>query len=166
MRNLMISLAAAGTALAFATPAAAQYYPQPYAQPYGQQGYGNAYGYNNYGQTRALQARLDMIERQINQLDRRDRIRDRTADRLRDEANRIERRLRSAGRHGLNGYEANDIQMRISRLEQQVRFSLASNGRNRWNNNGYNGYGNNGYDRDRDGRDDRYEDDHGRDRDD
>ena len=27
MRKLMISLAAAGTALAFATPAAAQYYP-------------------------------------------------------------------------------------------------------------------------------------------
>src|SRR5256885_690893 len=82
---------------AIAPPAAAQYYPQqPYAQPYGygqgygQPGYGNGYGYNNYGQIRALQARVDMIERQINILDRRDRIRDRSADRLRDEANRIE----------------------------------------------------------------------------
>jgi hypothetical protein len=170
MRKLIVSLAAAGTALAFATPAAAQYYPQPqpYAQPYGQPGYGapygNAYGYNNYGQVRSLQVRIDAIQRQINQFDRRDRIRDNTADRLRSEANKIERRLRSAGRNGLNPYEANDIQVRIARLEQRVRYSLAS-GRN-----GYNGY-NNGYnngqfvDRDRDGRDDRYEDDRGYQRD-
>jgi hypothetical protein len=160
MRKLIVSLAAAGSVLAIATPAAAQYYPQqqPYAQPYGAP-YGNAYGYNNnYGQFRSLQARIDMIERQINQLDRRDRIRERTADRLRSEANRIEKRLRSASRHGLNGYEANDIQIRIARLEQQVRYSLANNyGRNGWNDN--NGYNN--YDRDRDGRDDRYEDDQG-----
>ena len=101
-----------------------------------------------------------MVERQINQLDRRDRIRDRAADRLRDEANRIEQRLRSAGRNGLNGYEANDIQVRIARLEQQVRYSLANNN-GRWNGN----YGYNNYDRDRDGRDDRYEDDHGYQRD-
>jgi hypothetical protein len=172
MRKLIISLAAAGSVLAIATPAAAQYYPQqqPYGQQYGygQQPYGNAYGYNNnYGQVRSLQVRINMVERQINQLDRRDRIRNHTADRLRDEANRIERRLRSASRNGLNGYEANDIQIRIVRLEQQVRYSLANNyGRNGY---GYNGYGNNGYnnyDRDRDGRDDRYEDDQGRDRDD
>ena len=167
MRKVLISLAAAGAALAIATPAAAQYYPQPqpYGQPYGYGApYGNAYGYNNYGQVRALQIRLNQIERQINQLDRRDRIRDRTADRLRDEANRIERRLRSASRNGLNPYEANDIQVRIVRLEQQVRYSLAG----RYGRNGYNnGYGNNGYyDRDRDGRDDRYENDHGLDHDD
>jgi hypothetical protein len=171
MRKLIISLAAAGSVLAIATPAAAQYYPQaqPYAQPYGYggqpYGYGgqqNGYGYNGYGQFRSLQARIDMVERQINQLDRRDRIRERTADRLRDEANRIEHRLRSTGRNGLNGYEANDIQIRIARLEQQVRYSLASNNR-RWNgNNGWNGNeGYNNYDRDRDGRDDRYEDDQG-----
>jgi hypothetical protein len=164
MRKVLISLAAAGSVLAFATPAAAQYYPQQQPYGYGGQPYGNAYGYNNYGQVRALQVRLNQIERQINQLDRRDRIRDRTADRLRHEANRIERRLRSAGRNGLNPYEANDIQIRIARLEQQVRYSLAS----RYGRNGYNnGYGNNGYyDRDRDGRDDRYENDHGYDHDD
>jgi hypothetical protein len=163
MRKFVISLAAAGAAVAFATPASAQYYPQPqpYGQPYGQPGYGapygNAYGYNNYGQVRALQVRINMIERQINQLDRRDVIRDRTADRLRKEANKLERRLRSLGRNGLNPYEANDIQIRIARLEQQVRYSLAS----RYGRNGYgNGY-NGGYDRDRDGRDDRYEDDQG-----
>ena len=69
MRKVLISLAAAGSALAFATPAAAQYYPQaqPYGQPYG-------YGYNNnYGQVRALQARINQVQRQIERLDRRDR---------------------------------------------------------------------------------------------
>ena len=54
MRKVLVILAA-GTALAAAAPAAAQYYPQPqYGAPYG-----NAYGYNNYGQVRQLQARID-----------------------------------------------------------------------------------------------------------
>jgi hypothetical protein len=102
------------------------------------------------------------VERQINQLDRRDRIRDRSADRLRDEANSIDRRLRHAARDGLSPWEAQDIQVRIARLEQRVRYSMAGRyGRNGYGYNGNNGY----YDRDRDGRDDRYEDDQGYQRD-
>jgi hypothetical protein len=156
MRKFIVSLAAAGSVLAIATPAAAQYYPQQ--QPYGYNApYGNAYGYNNnnYGQVRSLEVRINAIQRQIQRLDRRDRIRNGTADRLRHEANNLEDRLRHAARDGMNYREANDIQIRLARLEQQVRYSMASNGRG-WNNNGYNNY-----DRDRDGRDDRYEDDHG-----
>jgi hypothetical protein len=135
MRKIVLSLAAAGAALAFAAPAAAQYYPQP-------QAYGNGYGFqNNWREVRMLQARVDNVERQINRLDRRDRIRDRSADRLRYEANRIEDRLHRAARGGLNPYEARDIEVRIARLEQQVQYSVAS------------GYGRSGYgDRDRDGR--------------
>jgi hypothetical protein len=162
MRKIMMSLAAAGTALAFATPAAAQYYPQPQVYPQ-QQPYGyNGYAPNNYGQLRALQARIDMVQRRIDRLDRRGGVRG--ADRLRDESRNIERRLRRAARNGLNPYEANDIQNRLARLEQRVNYVLA---------NRYGGYGNGGYgngygyaDRDRDGRDDRYEDDRGHDRDD
>ena len=141
MRKLMISLVAAGAALVAASPAAAQYYPQAQPAPYG---YGNAHN-DGYGRVRALQARVDRIEWQINRLDRRDRIRDRSADRLRHEADRIEERLHRAARGGLNPYEANDIQNRIARLEQRVQYSLA------------NGYGRRGYgdrddrwDRDRD----------------
>ena len=153
MRKIVLSLAAAGAALLAASPAAAQYHPRP--QP--------AYGYNNgYGMAQSLQVRIDNIQRQINRLDRRDRIRDRTADRLRDEANRIERRLRVAARNGLNPYEARDIHVRISRLEQQVHYSLSG----RFGRYGYNNYNGYGYDRDRDGRDDRYENDRGWDRDD
>src|SRR6185369_17692194 len=98
MRKILISLAAAGSALAFASPAAAQYYPGQYGAPYGAP-YGNAYGYNNYGQVRMLQVRLNNVEGQINRLDRRNRIGDREADRLRREANRVENRLRNLGRN-------------------------------------------------------------------
>jgi hypothetical protein len=141
MVKFVIALAAAGTALAFATPAAAQYYPQ--AQPYGYNGYGN-----NFGQVRALQVRIDALQSQIRRLDRRDAIRDGSADRLREESRNIEQRLHRAERFGLNGYEANDIQARIARLEQRVQYALASRyGRY---GNGYNGYGHDGYDRDGD----------------
>ena len=139
MRKIVLSIAAAGAALIAASPATAQYYPQP--QPYG---YNNGYGFNNgFGQARALFARLNNVERQINRLDRRDRIGDRSADRLRHEANRIERKLRDRARGGLDPREANDISYRIQRLEQQVQFALA---------NGYGRYG------DRDGRWDRRDD--------
>ena len=149
MRKLMISLAAAGAALVVASPAAAQYYPQPQPAPYGYNGYGHNGG---YGLVRALQARVDRIEWQINRLDRRDRIRDRSADKLRHEADRIEERLHRAARGGLNPYEMNDIQNRIARLEQRVQYAVG--GRNSY---GYNGYNGQYVDRDRDGRDDRWE---------
>src|SRR5438067_13141281 len=92
MRKIVLSLVAAGAALIAVSPAAAQYYPpRPVPAP--------GYGFNNgWGQVRMLQARIDQIERQIDRLDRRDRIRDRSADRLRYEADRIERRLHERAR--------------------------------------------------------------------
>jgi hypothetical protein len=145
MRKIVLGIAAAGAALIAAAPASAQYYPQP----------SRGYGYNDFGQVRALQARVDAVQRQIRFLDRRDVVRDRRADSLRGEANQIERKLHWAARNGLNPYEARDINVRIARLEQKVQYSVARNGN----------YGRGYYDRDRDGRDDRYEDDHGRRRD-
>ncbi|HEY8593052.1 MAG TPA: hypothetical protein VIL42_09350 [Sphingomicrobium sp.] len=140
MRKVILSLAAAGAALVVASPASAQYFPQP-------QGY--AYGYqNNYGQVRALQARVDNLQRQIERLDRREVIREREARRLRDQARSIERRLWSARNGGLSPWEANDVQMRLVRLEQNVRVASMARG--------------GGYYRDRDDRDGRR---HGRDRD-
>ena len=177
MRTFLISLAAAASALAVATPAPAQYYPQPqgygYGQPqgygYGQQAYGygqQGYGYNNgYGQVHSLQMRINMIQRQIDQLDRRNVLSNREARRLRDESRELERRLAQVSRYGLDPRERQNIEIRIARLEQRVRYE--ANDGNRWVRNGYNGYNNQyAYDRDRDGRDDRYEDDQGRDHDD
>jgi hypothetical protein len=123
MRKFLVSLAAAGTALAVAAPASAQYYQaRPVYAPYG-----NAYGYNNYGQVRSLQVRIDAVQRQIRMLDRRNVIRDDPADRLRGEANDIERRLHRMGRHGLNPYEAEQINARIARLEQRVQYAANRN---------------------------------------
>jgi|tagenome__1003787_1003787.scaffolds.fasta_scaffold20864427_1 predicted RNase H-like nuclease (RuvC/YqgF family) len=121
MRGFAFALVIAGSAFAAAAPASAQYAPQPY---------GNAYGYeNNWGQVRSLQQRIDNVERQIRVLDRRNIVRDDRADRLREEARDIERRLHRVTRNGLNPREANEINMRIARLEQRVQYAAAnSNG--------------------------------------
>ena len=124
MRKIVLSIAAAGAALIAASPATAQYYPQP--QPYGYNGYNNG-----FGQVRALQARIDNVERQINRLDRRDRIGDRNADRLRDEANRIEDRLHRAARGGLNPYEAREPGRSHSRRQAPAQAAADNIGRQR-----------------------------------
>ena len=172
MRTFLISAALAASTLAIAAPAAAQWAPTYGAQYGGQYGapYGNAYGYNNnYGQVRSLMVRVNRLERQIDQLDRRNILSDREADRLRNQANRIEWQLRQSARNGFNRYEQREIEFRIARLEQNIRIQTTDG--NRWGNRayGYNSYDTDRdgrFDRDRDGRDDRYEDDHGRDRDD
>ena len=164
MRKVLIALAAAGSALAVASPASAQYYPQPqpYGQAYGYNGYGQN-GYGGYGQVQQLQQRIDALQNRIRWMDRANVLRDHSADRLKEEARDIEKRLRKSSRYGLNPYELNSIQLRLARLEQRVQF--ASNAR--YGRGGY-GYNNGGYygDRDRDGRDDRYENDRGYDHDD
>lgn len=174
MRKLMISLAATGAAVAFATPAAAQYYPapQPYAQAYGQQGYGapygNAYGYNNRGQVRALQVRVDRIQRDLRRLAQVRAISSNEFRNRNEDARDIERRLRRDARdgRGLNQQEVYQLERRIARLEQRIARDVRDGrmtGFGNYNNygQGYNGQGYNAYDRDRDGRDDRYEDDRG-----
>ncbi len=167
MRKVLISLAAAGTALAFATPASAQYFLQ--SQP----GYGYGYnhgGYNQggYGQVRSLQVRIDRIQGELDRLAQR-RVISRGEHRsLHRDSHRIESRLRQVASYGLDPRERYDIERRIARLEQRIVYE-ARDGRG-WNrggdyhgnNGGYYGQSAYGYDQDRDGRDDRYEDDRGR----
>ncbi|MEO5578705.1 MAG: hypothetical protein ABIR25_06615, partial [Sphingomicrobium sp.] len=143
-------------------------YGSPYGNQYGGQygnqygaPYGNAYGYNNQGQARRLMVRINQIERQIDHLDRRNILSNREARQLGYQANMLERQLRQASYNGLNGYERRNFEVQIARLEQNIRYQ-ASDG-NHWGDRN-NGYGN-AYDRDRDGRDDRYEDDRGYDHD-
>ena len=116
MRKVLISLIAAGSALAVASPAAAQY-PVPRA-PY----YGQGYGYNNFGQVRALQARVDRIQRDLGQLARYRMIsRNEYNNRQRD-ARDLERRLRRDARDG-RGFTRNEVvqaERRIQRLEQKI----------------------------------------------
>lgn len=155
MRKFLILAAAAASTLAVAAPAAAQWQQPQYGYGYGQ-GYGPGYGYNNnYGHVRSLQVRLNHIERQINRLDSRNILSEREADRLRRQANQLERQIRYASRNGLNQWEFRDLQNRLVHLEQRVRFEARDG--NRYGQ----GYGRGGWDRDRDGLDDRYERDRG-----
>jgi opacity protein-like surface antigen len=152
MRKFIFAAAIAASTLAVSAPAAAQWYPP---QPQG-----NAYGYNNYGQVRRLDARIDAMQRHIKRLDQRDVLSEREARDLRSQSNDVERRLRVAARNGLNGWEANDIERRVQRLE--VRIQREARDGNGWRS-GYNNAGWN--DRDRDRRNDLYEDDRGYDHD-
>ena len=154
MRKFVIAAALAASALTAAAPAAAQWNaPQ-----------GNAYGYNNYGQVRRLDARIDAMQRQINSLDRRDILSEREASRLRNEARSLEQRLRYASRNGLNGREIYNVERGIQDLEVRIqREARDGNGRRNagyWRDDGRYRDGQ-WIDRDRDGRDDRTEDDHG-----
>ena len=154
MRKFVIAAALAASALTAAAPAAAQWNaPQ-----------GNAYGYNNYGQVRRLDARIDAMQRQINNLDRRDILSEREASRLRNEARNLEQRLHYASRNGLNGREIYSVERGIQNLEVRIqREARDGNGRRDagyWRDDGRYRDGQ-WIDRDRDGRDDRTEDDHG-----
>jgi len=148
MTKFLISAAVAATAMTFATPAAAQYAPP----------YGNAYGYNNnHGQVRSLQVRIDRLQREIRRLDQRNVLSRREAARLMDDSRDLERRLHRSARdgRGLSFNEVRAVEVRLVRLEQRL-FRDARDG-NRW--------GSNWSDRDRDGRNDRFEDDRGHRRD-
>ena len=129
MRTLLITLAAAASTVALATPASAQYYyPQPRGYAYGYQG--------NYGQVRRLQVRIDQLQRQIRRLDNRDIISERETRRLLNESRDIERRLRRSARYGLHPREAYAIENRIARLEHRL-WRDANDGRRRWSRYGY-----------------------------
>lgn len=125
MLKLLVPLAAAASALAFAAPASAQWFPQPYG--YGGYGYG---GYGNYGSVRRLQARVDMLQRDIYRLRAQRMISSHEYRRLRDESRSIERRLYREARYGLNPYEAREIEYRIARLQNHIQRE-AMDGR-RW----------------------------------
>jgi predicted RNase H-like nuclease (RuvC/YqgF family) len=117
MRKFLIPIVAAASTLAIAAPAAAQYYPAPRAPAYG---YGQ--GYNNYGNVRALQARVNRLQRDLSHLAQYRMITRNEYNNRNKDARDIERRLRRDARdgRGLNGQEINQIERRIARLEQKM----------------------------------------------
>ena len=159
MRKIILTVAAAASALAIATPAAAQYRPAPqpgygYNNGYNGNGYTNYRYDNRYGAVRNLQSRIDRLQQQIARFDGRDRISEREARNLREESRDIEKRLRKSARNGLNQREYASIDYRVQRLEQRIYRDARDGNRYGYNNSGWS-------DRDRDGRNDRYEDDLG-----
>lgn len=172
MRNVLISLAAAASAVGLASPASAQWAPPPpqpygygsqhyggpgYGMPgYGMPGYGNGYGYNHHS-VHNLKVRIDSIQRQIRFLERRNILTDRKAWRLRQHSLGVEHRLVHAARHGLSPWEARDIETRIARLEHRVhREAMNRNGR--WGRHAGRYDGDHRWERQHDGWHDRHDD--------
>ena len=155
MKNFLIAAATLATAVSAATPAAAQWYPQQPQQQYG-------YGYNNYGNGSRLEQRVQMIRREVRDLDRHNRLSNREARQLDREAQFLQQRIQRLAYGGVNPNERYYVERQIAQLESRVRREAMDGndyygqnrayGYNSYGNNGYNGYGSN--DRDHDGRDD------------
>ena len=178
MRTMILTLAAAGAAVAAAAPASAQFYPAQ--APYGyaqQQVYGNNWLFNFRDQryARMMQDRVQRIRHDIRQMGAmrilsRSEVRD-----LDREAVAVEQRIWRYSRNGVSMNDARKIDNRVRRLEDRVMREANDWNRRpgvrRYNPYNYNKYydnyrGDRNYrDRDRDGRNDRYEDDRGRDHD-
>jgi hypothetical protein len=138
MRKTLISLAAAASAVAFATPASAQYYPQPYGSG-GYDGYGgygrgySRYAPNGWVSPAELERRIDNVLRGLDggRYDRSG---------VWAEAMNLKRELHYAARNGFSVYEARAFDSRIGQLEMRKGRASAYRGY------GYGSY----YDRDGD----------------
>jgi hypothetical protein len=120
MRKLLVSLVAASTAFAFATPAAAQYFPP-------QRAYG--YGYNNGGQ---YQRDLQQLRYQMDNLARSGRLTGREARDLQLDLRGAEQMIYRAGRNGIQPWQARRIEQQINSIRYELR-RYADNDGNRYN---------------------------------
>ena len=143
MRKFILSLAAAGSALALATPAAAQYYNQPYGQRYGGQPYGGyGSGYDNRGQ---LQQELQRIRYEADNLARQGRLTPYEARDLFGDIHSAERALYRAN----SPWEARALSQKIAHIRYELhRYADYDYGRRGYGYDGRHGYS--GYDNDRD----------------
>jgi hypothetical protein len=130
MRKIVLALVAAGSALAVASPASAQYYQRGGGYDYG---YGNGHRYNRgYANPNGLQRRIQNVLRSL------DGVRPDQRRRLYAEAINLDRSLRAASYNGLNRWEEREFDQRIYRLERrQGAASWNRGGRYYGSNDGY-----------------------------
>lgn len=117
MRTFLISLAAAASAAAMASPAAAQW-----GQP---QGY--AYGYNNpynYGQVRRFEVRIQQLRHDIRRFDYEGRLSRGDAARLDNAATELHNQLMYLSQNGLSSRERRVFDNRIDRLRATMRNEM------------------------------------------
>jgi hypothetical protein len=126
MRKLLVSVAIATATLA-AVPAAAQNRDSGWSQR--DNGGWNRHdndGWHQRGPARPavnnLLRRLDQVETRIHHSARRGDISRREAFSLNRNANQIRGQLQYSSRNGLSGREFADLQVRVNRLEQRLRF--------------------------------------------
>lgn len=146
MRKILISAAAAASALVVASPASAQAYGNigpayGYGAPYG-------YGYQqNYGAVR-WGAQLQQMRYELGNLARQGRLTYRERQILERDLFQTQQTLQSLGRRGISPWEARVMDQRMARLRGEMRRFADYDRGNRWGRgyNGYNAYnGYNGY---------------------
>jgi TolA-binding protein len=125
MRKFLIPIIAAGSALAVAAPAAAQWAPPVYNyQPYD---YGRGYNFHRFaGQ---MEQRVQRVRNDIRQLQQRRILSWREARSLDYQAQQIQRRIYNRSRNGLQPMEARGLENQIRNLE----FRISREARD-WNN--------------------------------
>jgi hypothetical protein len=121
----LISAAAAVSALAVASPAAAQYYPAPgYGAPYG-----NAYGYNRGGNPWVRE--IQQIRYQADVLGRQGRLTRAEARDLFRDIQSAERAIYRKSRYGLSIREARRLDNKLGRIRYELRRYSDRDGRYR-----------------------------------
>lgn len=135
MRKFLVSLAVAGSALAVAAPASAQYYG---GNPYGyNRGYSN-YGYGNYGagyqSQQLISANRERMARMHNDIEMavaRGVMSPAEGARLHQRAAQFDRELAQLARGGMTGEEGAIFDARADRLAQEIQ--ARTYGYNRYN---------------------------------
>ena len=125
MRKFLIPLVAAGSALALAAPASAQWAPPVYRyQPYD---YGN--GFSHHAFARSMETRVQRIRSDIRQMQARRILSWSEARSLDNQARNIQYRIFRASRNGIQPGEARRLENQIRNLEWRVQREA-----NDWNN--------------------------------
>lgn len=117
MRKFLISLVAAGSALAVSAPASAQAWAPP---AYNYRPYHYGYGFNGLNFARSMQHRVQRIRRDIRTLQARRMLSWREARSLEYQASRVQERIWRASRNGIQPGEARRLENDIRRLEYRV----------------------------------------------
>lgn len=116
MRKFLIPIIAAGSALALAAPASAQWAPPVYN--YNPYNYG--YGFSGINFARSMQSRVERTRMDIRAMEVRRILSFREARNLDYEANNLQRWIFRASRNGISPGEARSLENRIFRLERRV----------------------------------------------
>jgi len=109
MQRVLVLLAAAGLALAAATPVTAHSNHD-----------WNRHGFNDRVAQRIYVTRATELQARINRLDAKGRLSERDARRLRGQAAGLAGQIGAAGRNGLSSYERIAFEMRFAQLDNEI----------------------------------------------
>ena len=135
MRNFLIPVIAAASAISFAAPASAQWGPAPvvavqWAPPvYQYQPYNYGYRFNHNSFAQQMQMRVQRIRSDIRVMDQRNILGRGEARALDRQARNVQRNIYRASRYGLQMHEARAIERQIRNLEWRVQREATD-----WNN--------------------------------